>query len=99
MAMGPYVMAGAALAGVNAVLLVALAGIWVRNYREFRSNLVLGLVAFSLVMLVENLVAVYFFLDSMQMLYATDPLVGQVVLGMRTLQLVAIAFLTYVSLQ
>jgi len=33
------------------------------------------------------------------MLYSTDPVVGQVVVGMRLLELLAIAFLTYVTVQ
>ncbi|WP_276270660.1 hypothetical protein [Haloarcula litorea] len=99
MAMGPLAVAGTALAVVNSVLLLVVGGVWLRNYRQFRSNMVLGLVAFSAVLLLENLVAVYFFFDSMTMLYAADPLVGQVVLVMRTLQFLAITFLAYVTLQ
>jgi hypothetical protein len=51
------------------------------------------------VLLLENMVAVFFFFRSMQMLYSTDPVVGQVVVGMRLLELLAIAFLTYVTVQ
>lgn len=98
MAMGQAAMAGTAVAAVNAVLLLVLTVVWLRNYRRFRSGLVLGLVAFAAVLLLENLVAVYFFL-SMHMLYADGPLVGQVVLGMRSLQFLAIVFLTYVTLK
>ena len=89
---------GAVLAGVNAALLLVLGAVWLRNYRRFRSGMVMGLVAFSGALLVENLVAIYFFL-SMQMLYAADPLVGQVVFGMRSLQFVAVAVLAYVTLK
>jgi hypothetical protein len=35
----------------------------------------------------------------MSMLYSSDPLVGEIVVGMRLLELLAIAFLTYVTLQ
>lgn len=98
MAMGPEIMAGAAIAAVNAALLLVLTTVWLRNYRTFQSNMVLGLVAFGAVLLLENLVGVYFFL-SMHALYASDPLVGQVVLGMRSLEFLAVAFLTYVTLQ
>ena len=48
MAMGPAVMGAMALAGVNAVILVVLSGVWVRNYRTFRSNLALALLADAL---------------------------------------------------
>ncbi|MDZ7731468.1 MAG: hypothetical protein U5K37_11970 [Natrialbaceae archaeon] len=92
-------LVGVALAGINSVLLIVLASIWLRNYREFRSNLILGLVAFSGVLLLENVVAIYFVLHSMHMLYASDPLVGQVVVLMRGLQFLAVAFLTYVTIK
>jgi hypothetical protein len=99
MAMGQFVTAGIAIAGVNAILLAVLTAVWVRNYLEFRSEMILGLVAFSVVLLVENLVAVYFFLASMRMLYSSDPVVGRVVLVMRSLMFLAILFLTYVTMK
>lgn len=99
MAMGLSITVGIAIAGVNAILLAVLTAVWVRNYLEFRSEMVLGLVAFSVVLMIENLVAVYFFLSSMRMLYSSDPVVGQVVLVMRSLMCLAILFLSYVTLK
>jgi len=99
MAMGTPAVGGVVLAVLNSALLIVLSVVWLRNYREFRSNMVLGLVGFSAVLLLENLVAIYFFFASMNSLYAADPLVGQVVLAMRTLQFVAVSFLTYVSVK
>jgi len=99
MAMEGFRIAGMALSVLNAALLLVLLSVWVRNYRTFGSTMILGLVGFSAVLLLENLVAVFFFFRSMQMLYSSDPLVGQVVVGMRLLELVAIAFLTYVTVQ
>ena len=98
MAMGIMIQAASALAGVNILLLVALLGVWLRNYRTFRTPLVLGLVAFSAVMLIENALAVYFFF-SMQSFYSGDPHIQQVVLVLRGLQLLAIGFLTYVTMR
>jgi hypothetical protein len=98
MAMGPAVMGAVGLAGVNALILVVLSGVWVRNYRTFRSNLTLGLLAFGVVLLLENLVAIYFFFG-MGSLYADSPLVGEAVLVLRGLQFLALAFLGYVTLQ
>jgi len=92
-------VAGMVLSAINASLLLVLLGVWLQNYREFGSRMVLGLVGFSAVLLLENLAAVFFFFRSMEMLYSMDPLVGEVVVGMRLLGLFAIAFLTYVSLQ
>jgi hypothetical protein len=98
MAMATETMAATALSAVNLVVLVALAGVWVRNYFEFRTPLVLGLVAFSAVLAVENAVAVYFFF-SMHMLYSGDPVVQSIVLVMRALQFVAIAALAWVTMR
>jgi hypothetical protein len=98
MAMGTMIQAASALAGVNILLLAALSGVWLRNYRTFRTPLILGLVAFSVAMLAENALALYFFF-TMQSLYSGDPGVQQAVLVLRGLQLVALGFLTYVTLR
>jgi hypothetical protein len=99
MAMGPPAVAGMALAVVNSILLAVLTVVWIRNYRQFKSTMVLGLLGFSVALLFENLVGVYFFFDSMTTLYSSDPLVGQVVLAMRSLQFVAVALLSYATLK
>ncbi|MFB6171671.1 MAG: hypothetical protein ABEJ23_04005 [Haloarculaceae archaeon] len=98
MTMGPWTTIASALAAVNVLLLAALTVVWVRNYRTFRTTLVAGLIVFGAVMLVENALAIYFFL-SMGMLYSSDPHVQQAVAVLRALQLVAIAFLTYVTMK
>jgi hypothetical protein len=98
MAMTPWLTVATTLAGLNALLLVALGGVWLRNYRTFRSNLILGLLAFAAVMLVENLLAIYYFF-SMQMLYAGDPLAQQSVVVLRALEFIALLVLTYVTMQ
>ena len=85
--------------GLNSVLLAVLVAVWVRNYRQFRTPMVLGLLGFSTVLLIENLIAIYFFSSSMQSLYSMDPLAGQVVFGMRLLELLAIGFLSYATLK
>jgi multisubunit Na+/H+ antiporter MnhF subunit len=98
MAMGPWVTIAAALSGLNALLLLALCVVWLRNHRTFRSNLVLGLLAFAAVMLLENLVALSFYF-SMGMLYAGSPRAGQTVVALRGLQFVALVFLTHVTMK
>lgn len=98
MAMGPWLTVATTLAGLNALLLTALGVVWLRNYRTFRSNLILGLLAFAVVLLLENLLAIYYFF-SMQMLYAGDPVAQQAVVVLRALQFVALLFLTYVTMQ
>jgi multisubunit Na+/H+ antiporter MnhF subunit len=90
--------AASALSGLNIVLLLVLAGIWARNYREFKTPLTLGLLGFATVLIVENLVALSFFF-SMGMLYSGSSSAQLAVLAMRGLQFVAVLFLTVVSLR
>lgn len=96
---GPWLQIASVLSVVNVVLLGALTVVWARNYRTFKTPLIAGLVAFSAVMLLENLIALYFFQSPMRMLYAGDTLAQQLVLAMRGMETVAIAFLTYVTMQ
>ncbi|PSP94880.1 hypothetical protein BRC91_04260 [Halobacteriales archaeon QS_4_62_28] len=98
MAMGPLIQAASGLALLNVLILLPLIGVWIRNYSTFRTNLVAGLVVFALAMFAENAVAVYFFF-SMASFYAGDPHVQQAVLVLRSLQFVAIAVLTYVTMK
>ena len=92
----PALLIAAVIAGLNVALLLVVGGIWLRNYRQFRTPLVLGLLAFAGVLLVENLTALYFFFD-MRMLYAADPNVHLAVAVLRALQFVALVLLTYVT--
>ena len=98
MAMGDMILAASAMAAVNVLLLGTLTVVWFRNYRRFGSSMVAGLVAFAVVLLLENAAAIYFFF-SMRMLYSGDPGVQQVVMLLRALQLVALLFLTYVTMK
>lgn len=87
------------LSGLSLVLLAVLAVVWVRVYRDVGTPLVLGLVAFIGLLLVENLVAVSFYLGTMETLYADSPAVTQFILLMRGLQLLAVTVFTYISLR
>ncbi|MFB6146561.1 MAG: hypothetical protein ABEJ08_02630 [Halobacteriaceae archaeon] len=98
MAMSTTIMAASALSGVNILLLLALTGVWVRNYRTFGSVLTLGLIAFGSVLLVENGLAIYFFFST-TMLYSGAAAAQQAILVLRALQVLALALLTYVTLQ
>jgi len=98
MNMAPWLTVATTLAALNALLLLALGAVWLKNYRTFGSNLTLGLLAFAAVMLLENLVAVYYFF-SMEMLYVGSAGAQQSVLVLRSLQFVALLFLTYVTMR
>jgi len=98
MIMTPILTIASVLSGLNIALLAVLLSVWWRNYREFGTPLTLGLVAFAVVLAVENVVAIGFFFSS-GMLYAADAGAQTAVLAMRALQFVALAFLTYVTLR
>jgi len=98
MAMNTNLMIATALSGLSILLLLVLISVWVRNYRTFRSALILGLLGFGAVLLVENLLALYFFFST-NMLYAGDPFAQQMLLVLRTLQVTAISLLTYVTMK
>ena len=60
--------------------------------------MILGLVAFAVVLLAENGVALYFFLSS-QELYSMAPGVQETVTALRGLESIALAFLTYATIK
>ncbi|ELY78627.1 hypothetical protein C487_08302 [Natrinema pallidum DSM 3751] len=96
--MSTEITAAAILSGGNIVLLAALTYVWVQNYRRFKTPLVAGLLAFSVVLALENAVAIYFFFSS-GMFYASDSIVQQVVALLRALQFIALVFLASVTLR
>lgn len=98
MVMSTEVTVATALSGGNLALLGVLTYVWVQNYRTFRTPLVLGLLAFSLVFVLENLVVIYFFFAE-AMLYGYDPIVHRVMLALRSLQFAALLSLAYVTVQ
>lgn len=98
MGMSTWITIASGIAGLNVLLLTALGFVWVRNYRRFKTPLVLGLLAFAAVMLIENAASIYFFF-SMGMLYAGDTVAQQFVVALRGLQFLALAVLTYVTWQ
>ena len=98
MAMGPLITVASALAVLNVLLLAPLVIVWARNYATFGTGMVAGLCLFGVAMLLENAVAISFFF-SMDSLYAGGPDVQRAVLVLRSLQFVAIAVLSYVTLR
>ena len=98
MAMSNTILMASAMAAVNVLLLGTLTVVWIRSYRTLGSSMIAGLVAFGAVMLAENAAALYFFF-SMNMLYSMDAGVQQVMMVLRALQMVALVFLTYVTVK
>lgn len=48
--------------GINVVLLAVVGSVWGRNYLKLRSKHTLGLLLFAVLLLLENLFALYFYL-------------------------------------
>jgi hypothetical protein len=85
------------LAAVNLAMLSVLITVWLRNYRTFRSPMLLGLLLFAGVLAVENLVAIGAYLST-EMVYAGGKTAMYTLVALRGLQFVAIVFLTVVTL-
>lgn len=84
----------------NLVFLTLLVKVWGTNYLEFRSKHTLGLLVFSLFLLVENGFALYFyFLDAVLRVWVTSiPQPAQLAMTLlRVLELGGLAVLTYVT--
>ncbi|UIP00242.1 hypothetical protein Hbl1158_02405 [Halobaculum sp. CBA1158] len=87
-------------AGLNVVLLLGLSYVWGRNYGRFRSKHTLGLAAFGLILLAENALALYLFYvhaDLSAWIAAQAPIAHRAMGGLRVLELVAIAFLAWIT--
>ncbi|MDG5778909.1 hypothetical protein VB773_04830 [Haloarculaceae archaeon H-GB2-1] len=87
---------------VTLVLLAILGAVWGRNYLQLRSKHTLGMLVFAALLIVENGFALYVYqLDPVLSLWFStkvpDP-AWQAMSAFHILELVAIAFLTWVTL-
>lgn len=92
-------LAVAGISAANLVLLSALTYVWVSNYRKFESPHILGLIIFAVALAAENVAAIYFHFQTMEMLYATDPAAQWAAITLRSLQLVALVALTWTTMK
>lgn len=82
-------------AAVNIVLLIGLLAIWLQSYREIRAPLTLGSMVFATLLLLENVVALYFYFTAPAM----PTLAVRFMMTLQILETVAIAVLAYVTWQ
>jgi hypothetical protein len=86
---------------VNVLLLVALAYVWGRNYARLRSKHTLGLLLFSLFLLAENGLTLYYYLldPDLSLWYSTQvpTVVWRATMLLRVLQAVGLLFLAWVT--
>lgn len=96
----PWLTAASAATVVNILLLLLLVGIWVGNYREFRSKHSLGLAVFGVLLLAENLLTFNYYVINTQVaayLAAQDPVAGRAMMFVQILETAAIVFLTWIT--
>lgn len=86
---------------LNVLLLLALGALWARNYWQFRSKHTLGLFIFSLLLLSENMLALYYYMadPTLATWFATAvPAVAwRAMMLLHVLETVALLFLAWVS--
>ena len=91
-----------AVTATNVVLLVVLCSVWLPNYRRVRSKHTLGMVAFAVVLLAENALALYVYLldPVLSVWFSTavpDP-AWQAMVALHALETVALGALVWVTM-
>ena len=81
--------------------LLALSYVWSRNYVELRSKHALGLFLFAIFLLLENVLALYYYLvdPTLSVWFSTDvsPLAWSAMMSLHVLELVGVAFIAWVT--
>jgi beta-lactamase regulating signal transducer with metallopeptidase domain len=98
--MSIWLDAASVAATVNVVLLLALSGIWARNYLQFRSKHPLGLLVFGLALLAENCLSFYYYVLDPQvadLLQSASPVAGRAMAFVQVLELLAILALVWIT--
>jgi hypothetical protein len=100
--MGIWLDFARAAAGVNALVLVALGAVWLRNYRQHGASHTLGLLAFAVFLLMENALWLYFYVVHPDFIGWFRNAGGDVQIGLAFLcgfELVALAFVAWITWQ
>jgi len=88
--------------GLTLLLLAALGAVWARNYWHIRSRQTLGMLVFAALLFVENGFALYFYtFDRVLSVWfntSVPPVAWRALLLFHVLELLAIAFLTWVTM-
>lgn len=86
---------------LNVLLLLALGGLWAQNYWQFRSKHTLGLFVFSLLLLAENTLALYYYIvdPTLAAWFATavPAIAWRAMMLLHVLETIALLFLMWVS--
>jgi len=98
--MGVWLNVAGAAAAANVSVLLILVVIWSRNYRDIGSRHALGLAIFGVLLLAENLLALYYYLidpQVAQLLQSAAPVAGRAMSLVQLLELAALLFLAWVT--
>jgi hypothetical protein len=86
---------------LNVLLLLGLGAIWARNYWQFRSKHTLGLFVFSLLLLAENALAMYYYMvdPTLAGWFATavPAIAWRAMMILHVLETIALLFLAWVT--
>lgn len=98
--MGLWLDAASTATALNVCLLLVLLSIWGRNYLEFRSKHTVGWSLFAILLLIENLLSLYYYvLDPTVAAVLNDaaPFAGRAMMTVQVFELAAISFLLWVT--
>jgi hypothetical protein len=99
--MGLWIDVARVATALNVLLLVGLSYVWARNYWRFRSKHTLGLSVFAVLLLAENVLALYFYLVhrilSVWFATAVPPIAWRAMMALHVLELGALVFLAWVT--
>jgi hypothetical protein len=88
-------------AGLNVLLLAVLLSIWGRNYLDLRSKHALGLMVFAVLLLLENLVALYIYLldPTLSVWFSSDvpAIAWQGMMSLHLLETIGVGFLVWIT--
>jgi len=86
---------------LNVVILLALSGVWARNYRSHGAAHTLGLLTFAVVLLAQNVLALYLYslhpTFHAWVAYTTESIAKQGTMVLNVLETVALAFLAWIT--
>lgn len=94
-----FEVARAAVA-VNVVFLLGLSAVWARNYRSHGATHTLGLLVFAVVLLAQNLLAVYLYSlhpTFHDWIYHSSTVAQQGTMALNVLETFALAFLAWIT--
>lgn len=87
--------------GLNVLLLAALGYVWARNYAAVRTKHTLGLLLFSIFLLIENALAFYYYLidPTLSVWFSTQvPVIAwRVMMLLHVFETIGLLFLTWIT--